>query len=253
MALTITRSGDWQHLAGNRRVANITVAFDSSYPTGGESLIASDVGMRVIERVEAQANNGYTFEYDYTNSLLKAYRDTSQGILFTSSTVTGNVGTGLDTLEVYTMPASTITATNEGVEILAWGRTAANGALKMPVLYFGTAAVVSPTTLAANAGRWVLKGTVLRTGAAAQEAWGEAVIYGATNTIVASSSSLVQDFTGPIAVHVRGESTSNDDIQQYGMLVKKIVPVGTGATGFEVQPSADLSGLTNVRVRVTGY
>src|SRR3990167_9886713 len=96
MALTVTRTGDWQHLAGNRRVANITVAFDYSYPTGGESLTAADVGMRVIEKVQVQPDNGYNFEFDYTNNLLLVYKDQSSGVLDINTTGVGNATADVD-------------------------------------------------------------------------------------------------------------------------------------------------------------
>ena len=49
------------------------VDFDSSYPTGGESLPASDLGLSVVDIVLPSPKSGYIFEYDYTNSKLKAY------------------------------------------------------------------------------------------------------------------------------------------------------------------------------------
>lgn len=48
--------------------------FDSSYPTGGESLTASDLGLGSVVFVLAEPKAGYVFAYDYTNQKLLAYR-----------------------------------------------------------------------------------------------------------------------------------------------------------------------------------
>ncbi len=49
MALTVSRVT--RSTFGNKRIVIADVTFDSSYPTGGESLTASDVGLRKIEAV----------------------------------------------------------------------------------------------------------------------------------------------------------------------------------------------------------
>jgi hypothetical protein len=77
MALTVTRSGMWQGLLGDLRYARVTIAFDSSYPTGGESLTAADLGLKKIDMIQIQPQSGLVFEYDYTNSKVKAY---AQGV-----------------------------------------------------------------------------------------------------------------------------------------------------------------------------
>lgn len=73
MALTITRTGDWHGVAGNLRYAYVKVDFDSSYPTGGESLTPADVGMREFVDVKIHPTSGFLFEYDYTNEKILAY------------------------------------------------------------------------------------------------------------------------------------------------------------------------------------
>ena len=73
MALTVTKSGDWSGMMGNLRYAKVTVAFDSSYPTGGESLTAADLGLKTIDFINIESKSGVTFEYDYTNNKILAY------------------------------------------------------------------------------------------------------------------------------------------------------------------------------------
>lgn len=73
MALTVALSGDWLESQGNKRAVVATIAFDASYPTGGESLTAANLGLGVIDHVTIGAKSGYVFEYDYTNSKVIAY------------------------------------------------------------------------------------------------------------------------------------------------------------------------------------
>lgn len=54
-----------------------TIAFDSSYATGGESLDFTSAGLdmfRTVLGVLVETKSGYLFEYDYTNKKVKAYR-----------------------------------------------------------------------------------------------------------------------------------------------------------------------------------
>ncbi len=73
MALTITRTGDWLGNAGNETTATVTIAFDSSYDSGGESLTPANLGLGVITHVTIEPKGGYVFEYDYTNKKVIVY------------------------------------------------------------------------------------------------------------------------------------------------------------------------------------
>lgn len=71
MTVTVSRVGNI-HSVGDMRAVIADVAFDSSYPTGGESLTAAMLGLSAIEFVIAEPAAGYTFEYDHANSKLLA-------------------------------------------------------------------------------------------------------------------------------------------------------------------------------------
>lgn len=76
MALTIanTTTGLYAQAVGDEYETYKTVAFDSSYPTGGEPLTAADLGFSVAPRdVRIEPKGGYVFEYDRTNSKVLAY------------------------------------------------------------------------------------------------------------------------------------------------------------------------------------
>ena len=74
MALTIDNkeSPGW-----TMRPVSAQVDFDSSYPTGGESLTPSQLGLETVAFLIAESKSGYTFEYDYTNKKLKAFTSTA--------------------------------------------------------------------------------------------------------------------------------------------------------------------------------
>lgn len=89
MALTVTKTKEG--VAGDLRYVTGTLAFDSSYPTGGESLTAANLGMSKIWVVMFPENKtGYAFEYDYTNSKVLVY---SQGATTGATAAGGTTGT----------------------------------------------------------------------------------------------------------------------------------------------------------------
>jgi len=71
MALTITNKINLG-ITG-RKLTIMTLAFDSSYPTGGESLTNDDLRIGRVDFVDAPSVSGYVFQYDYTNEKLMAY------------------------------------------------------------------------------------------------------------------------------------------------------------------------------------
>lgn len=102
MALTI---GSLTYsLEGSKNVARGTIAFDSSYPTGGESLTAANVGLKTIERITFEDVAGFSFTYDYTNAKVLAK---CPGV------VTGAAGSG--TLDDFPMSGVGATAASVGM------------------------------------------------------------------------------------------------------------------------------------------
>jgi hypothetical protein len=59
------------------KVKTGTIAFDSSYPTNGEPLVNTDIGFSTtVSFLQAAPNAGLIFEYDHTNSKIKAFYPT---------------------------------------------------------------------------------------------------------------------------------------------------------------------------------
>lgn len=76
MALTIAnttpQSGDvW----GRQKTRIVTVTFDSSYPTGGESFTPANVGLASFTAVffSPDSSPAYQFAYDYTNQKILVF------------------------------------------------------------------------------------------------------------------------------------------------------------------------------------
>ncbi len=99
MALTVSISETT--VVGNKRMTRGTLAFDASYPTGGESLVARDVGLGAIDHIEVDPKSGYTFQYDYTNSKLLAYVPPAQTHAHDLKAIGGQAAAGTAALAYY--------------------------------------------------------------------------------------------------------------------------------------------------------
>lgn len=110
MALTL--SNIEKDVWGKQDIRTFDVAFDGSYPTGGELLTAADLGMCSITHLAATTKSGFVFEYDYSGSKLKAlYPTANQGVAASAANqpdVTGGAATASavdSTTPTVTIPA----------------------------------------------------------------------------------------------------------------------------------------------------
>ncbi len=73
-AITVTINRNIGNTDSVERVRDVTIAMDSSYPTGGESLTIADLALgSAVWSMDCAINDGLTFKYDYTNSKLQAF------------------------------------------------------------------------------------------------------------------------------------------------------------------------------------
>lgn len=91
MSLTVTI--DKFDVFGNKRFHHFTLAFDSSYPTGGESLTPRNLGLSGIDLILLEPGYGFLFEYDHTNEKVKVMANIPPIVFEETVTVTTNVGT----------------------------------------------------------------------------------------------------------------------------------------------------------------
>ena len=82
-ALTVTITERWSE--GKHRAVYGSIAFDASYPTGGEVLSAGNIGLKSLDILDISNNElGYLFEYDKTNGKVIIY--TAQGVELANAT-----------------------------------------------------------------------------------------------------------------------------------------------------------------------
>ena len=83
MAITITNPGssaDVPGVSGNIKYVIKDITFDDSYPTGGEGLSATQLGLEEVYIVLiSQKSDGYVVQYDYTNEKLEIYEAGADG------------------------------------------------------------------------------------------------------------------------------------------------------------------------------
>lgn len=98
MGLTLTKVS--HEVTGNKRKHVYTAAFDSSYPTGGESLVAADIGLRQIDYADINpVSTGTNAGGTSTGALVAAKWAASLVLLYDGDSEVGN-GTNMSDLTV---------------------------------------------------------------------------------------------------------------------------------------------------------
>jgi hypothetical protein len=77
---------------GNAYMNVADVTFGSSYPTGGESITALQLGLTTIDFVLPSPAGGYIFEFDHTNKKLKAFTPTKAASAHTHTNTLATTG-----------------------------------------------------------------------------------------------------------------------------------------------------------------
>lgn len=148
------------------------------------------------------------------------------GLLYVDTTA---VATGADTNETtlmsYTLPANTLTASGEGLRILAWGITAANGNNKTIKAYFGAGLSSNRGVLALNNGAWCIDCTIVRTSEDNQDSIANST-FGVAGADVSASevrfSAITETESAGILIKITGENgtESADDISCQGLRIE---------------------------------
>lgn len=161
------------------------------------------------------------------------YRDTNNGVLWykktgtdntgwkstpsvisLDTTTTGNVGTGEDTLQSYTLPAGILKDDGDAIRITLHCTGAANLNTKEVKIKFGSTTVFTTTALSnPSTLRLVASVLIVRTGAATQKtcsAWNATIV--GTNTGAAVTATASETLSGAVTILVTGEATADNDI-----------------------------------------
>jgi hypothetical protein len=147
------------------------------------------------------------------------------GIIYASSTTTGNVGTGEDTLYTQSLPANILGANNESIEFYFVGQTAANANVKrFRVKYGSTTIIDSGGSATPNAKEWAIQGKIIRVSATSQVV--HASLYVGSNSDLATTVSTFNTTTasetlsGAVSFTITGEASTTNDIQVLGGSLK---------------------------------
>ena len=74
--MSITLSNKKYHVFGDLAAVIADVAFDSSYPFGGESFNSDqELGMHNVEMVIPETKKGFSISYDHTNNKMKLFKN----------------------------------------------------------------------------------------------------------------------------------------------------------------------------------
>jgi len=142
------------------------------------------------------------------------------GTLFQSTTTTGNIGAGEDNLISYAMPANVLSENGTSIDIEAFGTVAANANNKRIKLKLGTTTLIDTTVVAANAGSWSIKCTIIRTGAATEKSIASILSDNALIVDSATYTAAAEDTATALNIFCTGEATNDNDIIQEGLLIK---------------------------------
>jgi len=142
-----------------------------------------------------------------------------------NTSVVGNVGTGVDDLLSYALPANTLSANGKGIRITAQGATANNANAKTLRFVFGVTNVMNWSLTPSISGAWRVVIEIFRTSTGNQVIFYslEEVVTGVTLVTPKKAVERIpsaQDETTALDVRFTGEATANNDIQQQEMLVE---------------------------------
>lgn len=171
------------------------------------------------------SSDGSRFSYVFNTGSVVVPAGTSSGTeaavggdLFSGFSSTGNVGTGEDNIATYSVPANALATNGDSVWFEASGTYANNANAKTIRARFGTSGttlVISLGTDLSSAGVWVIRGRIIRTGAATQRAYGTATqgpSGGKGSVYQDVVTNLDQTLSGAVTLRITGEATSNNDI-----------------------------------------
>jgi len=216
-----------RHLTGALIIAALLLAALATMVVAQQQSLEL-VGVRPFIRLEGREAGGRTFELRESAGVL-SLSDVSIGMSQTPVNVLYAVGGGTtgctnagtdDTLISYALPANALNANYKGLEIQAWGTTAANANNKTVKLFVGGTTLVSSGALALNNKDWMASGTYIRYGAATEDALG--IYWNSTPTTVGPTrTAATDDTTTSLTVKVTGACpTAANDAVGRGMVVK---------------------------------
>lgn len=141
------------------------------------------------------------------------------GLINVDTTPIGNITTGEDDLQTFTLQSNILKYNNEILEIKAYGTFEANANNKTIKMYFGSTKIFDSGAIAINGGSFSINATIIRKTSNTQDIIVECI---GTNSglIKTYYTTATEDLTTNIDIKLTGEATSTDDIIQKGMIIK---------------------------------
>lgn len=158
---------------------------------------------------------------DLTAAQVRAIIGSSGATLNVSTTTTGNVGAGEDTLASCTVPAGQLAANGDTLWFEAFGSMAANANSKTVRARFGSSGtnLLYEQTSTSWGTHWSVRGRIYRTGAATQKSSVHLISDNDDNVTTQTVTGLNQDLTATVALSVTGEAVADNDIVLEGLIV----------------------------------
>lgn len=171
---------------------------------------------------DLSVNEAGTVQFDGNFSLTKenAVKYGVGGNLTTNTTDVGNVGTGVDNLQSYSVPAGTMSQDGDYIEFSITFTFAENANSKQVRVVYGGTEVYASGAQAQSGGSMTVIGKVIRTGATTQKVTVIAISGAALFVDVSNYTTAGETLSGAVILKGTGEAVSNDDIVQVVTTVK---------------------------------
>jgi len=139
------------------------------------------------------------------------------GVIEINTTSVGNVGTGEDNLMTFAVPANTLAVNEQSIWFEAAGTIANNINAKRLKVKFGSTTILDTGAAGipvSTAIQWVVRGCIIRTGAATQKCFATLQTSSATLTVPAGYATAAETLSGAVTLKLTGEAVSNNDVVQ---------------------------------------
>ena len=142
------------------------------------------------------------------------------GSLEVNTTDVGNVGTGVDDLMTYSVPAGILSTNGDYLEFSFTFTFATNTNNKTVKVVYGATEIYTSTAQPQNDGTMEVKGKIIRTGATTQKVIVTAATDGTLFTDLANYTTSAETLSGAVTLKATGEATSSNDIINRILVVK---------------------------------
>lgn len=174
----------------------------------------------------ASSTQVYNFVYNSTDSKWDFVQSTNGYLknLTTNVTSVGNVGTGVDDLMTYSIPAGQLGTDGDYLEFTITVTFAANANNKQVTVVYGGTTIYASGAQPQNDGSMVIRGQIIRSGATTQRITFQEISNGTLFTDYADYVTASETLSGAVTLKATGEGVSTNDIVNTIMTIK-YVPV----------------------------